>query len=475
MSIRTIMVGLLAAICGIAATLGVNQMRNKSRSTVSSENQVVVARLAIDQGKQLTREMLSQVDWPKNLAPSDTFTSIDMVVGQYAVASFVANEPLISTKISESPTFLKVPEGYRGVTIQTRSEASMVGGLIAPGNRVDLILTINKRHELLGGPMTLTLLENVAVLAVGQTTNLPTQNSVTNDGYESVTLLVTPEMAEEINLAAELGNLNLSLRSNDDNVNAAVPKRKVSLMDLLAEGEARLAKKESPPEDGKNSKAISALAQSMLNLENLFKSTVNELAEKAKPKTRTQREFQIEPGMRAVSIPTPDDAAGVAGLILPGDKVDVLLTTQKLLFLDITRRRSAATTVTLLENILVLAVGNQIGIDESTPEPRLAESVTVMVTPEMAQDLNLGVEIGTLKLSLRGPNDEQLAGPRRATNLAQVLADSQRNEVQTADSATSLDRKTVIRVNRGGFSQDLPVIHRIPNADSSEVADSANQ
>jgi pilus assembly protein CpaB len=94
-------------------------------------------------------------------------------------------------------------------------------------------------------------------------------------------------------------------------------------------------------------------------------------------------------GMKAVSIRV-NDVAGVAGFVLPGDRVDVLLT----------RRNGANSSVdVLLQNVKVLAIDQT--ADDKKENPTVAKSVTVEVSTLDAQKLTLAAGIGDLSLALR--------------------------------------------------------------------------
>ena len=103
---------------------------------------------------------------------------------------------------------------------------------------------------------------------------------------------------------------------------------------------------------------------------------------------------QVPPGMRAVSIRI-DDVSGVAGFILPGDRVDVMLTRR----LDNTSPDTSMATDIILQNILVLGI-DQLS-DQDREKPVVARTATVAVTPEEAQKLALAQQAGTLGLALR--------------------------------------------------------------------------
>jgi pilus assembly protein CpaB len=118
-------------------------------------------------------------------------------------------------------------------------------------------------------------------------------------------------------------------------------------------------------------------------------------------------------GMRAFTIST-NVASGVAGFILPGNKVDVLLT-----FAsggggnDPT---GGGSTTTLLQNVEILAVDQKVEAPaENKVDTTSLRSVTLLVTPNQAARLSLGQTKGTLHLTLRNPKDELAANVRPTT------------------------------------------------------------
>lgn len=109
----------------------------------------------------------------------------------------------------------------------------------------------------------------------------------------------------------------------------------------------------------------------------------------------------IEPGFRAVSVQITD-SSGVAGLVQPNSRVDVLFTRPG--------NVAEATTSTILDNIKVLSVGKQIPTGQ-TVDPRAPKSpvVTLLLTPADAQKLELAKNQGKVSLSLRNPLDATTA------------------------------------------------------------------
>jgi pilus assembly protein CpaB len=123
----------------------------------------------------------------------------------------------------------------------------------------------------------------------------------------------------------------------------------------------------------------------------------------------------ITRGKRAFTIQTPTVASNVAGFILPGNKVDVLLTANV---------ASNDLVVPLVQNVEILAVDQRVDAPaENKVDLKELRSVTLLVTPEEATRLDLGQNKGTLHLALRNPEDDQRATVRRTTLIELGLVD----------------------------------------------------
>ncbi|HYL12100.1 MAG TPA: Flp pilus assembly protein CpaB [Terriglobales bacterium] len=118
----------------------------------------------------------------------------------------------------------------------------------------------------------------------------------------------------------------------------------------------------------------------------------------------------IPPGMRAVSVRV-NEVVSVAGFVMPGTRVDVLLTGNPL-------GSSESQTTTVLENIAVLAAGQKLERN-SAGEPQTVPVITLLVSPEDAQKLTLASQEGKIQLALRNPLDtnQQKLPSVRNTNL----------------------------------------------------------
>lgn len=152
------------------------------------------------------------------------------------------------------------------------------------------------------------------------------------------------------------------------------------------------------------------------------------------PGQRAKLSTAITPGLKAASI-SVNDVLGVAGFVLPGDRVDVLLTRT-------TDDRGAFVDV-LLQGVRVLAI-DQIA-DDRKDQPSVVRTVTFEVTTEEAQKLTLGATVGTLSLALRNVVSTEIEQIERVTvsdinegSTAETLAAQQAAAEAAAATAAEL-------------------------------------
>ena len=118
---------------------------------------------------------------------------------------------------------------------------------------------------------------------------------------------------------------------------------------------------------------------------------------------RTSLSATMTPGMRAVTFRS-NDVSGVAGFVLPGDRVDILLTRS----VEGGGDKEATLTQVIANNIKILGVDQE--VSETLDQPTVAKAITVEVTPEQGQALSLAQSLGTVTLALRHISDEIPAG-----------------------------------------------------------------
>jgi pilus assembly protein CpaB len=147
----------------------------------------------------------------------------------------------------------------------------------------------------------------------------------------------------------------------------------------------------------------------------------------------------VRPGMKAVTVRV-NDVEGVGGFVLPGDRVDVVLTRQ----LD----NKGATTEVVLQNARVLAVDQS--ADERTAKAAVAKAVTLEVDTTGAQKISLASSVGTLSLMLRKAGETASEKTRKIT-----LSDLSNPE--SADPEERDGTVTTVTVTRAASRQDYAV------------------
>lgn len=148
------------------------------------------------------------------------------------------------------------------------------------------------------------------------------------------------------------------------------------------------------------------------------------------PGQRATLSATITDGMRAVTVRV-NDVEGVAGFVLPGDRVDVALTRQ----MD----KGVATTDVVLQNTRVLAVDQT--ADERSDKPSIAKAVTLEVDTASAQKVALAASVGTLSLLLRKAG-EVTSEPTRRITLTDLVNGGAPAQQDTRFATVSVRRAT---------------------------------
>jgi len=250
---------LFAVIAAVLVFVALNQNDESDKKTAASATtKVVVATQDISARTTLDAGMLKVADVPTDSVLKGTFSNVDDLDGQVTRYPLVSGEQVTATKIGvqkddETGLSFVFPQGTRAFSIQV-SEASSAGGLILPGDLVDVIAILDE--DIVGIDKAVTLVQGVEVLAVAQEAQEPipaarptgtvTPSAVTgtlgdrpedveaNPKARTVTLAVTQEQAQLLALVQAKGELALSLRSFGDKAPVAPPET-----DLIPYGAVR--------------------------------------------------------------------------------------------------------------------------------------------------------------------------------------------------------------------------------------------
>ena len=214
---KTIILLVLALGCGLVASIGISQVlqRNQDQGTAEETSPVWIAMADIKNGDALSAQNLKLENWPKEKIPNGALSKLEQIDGKRTRAPIYQGEVVLERKLRGGKSNSDgIPPGFRLYTIQGDGNNSQ-GGLLQPGDRVDLIVYVNKSFGAVETG-TKTILQDIKVFAVNDQTTAPDEKSPEAITAKTVTLLMTPSEAEKATLAGEIGKLKLVVRSPDD-------------------------------------------------------------------------------------------------------------------------------------------------------------------------------------------------------------------------------------------------------------------
>jgi|688.fasta_scaffold40072_7 Flp pilus assembly protein CpaB len=230
MSTKTVVAFLFAALGGLLSLIGFWELsRNRQpKPSDAATSSVVVARTSIARGVKIKETHLELRPIPAALVHKSMVRTMEQAVGRSLMFAVSEGELLMESKLANTGSDSRglaslIPTGYRAKSITAVSLADQVAGLLAVGDRVDVIMTRyahGSASKTEGS--TETLVQNAEILAIGQVTENEVRSGKpsVNDKVEAkatpVTLLVTPKEASMLSLGQGEGLLSLTLRNPED-------------------------------------------------------------------------------------------------------------------------------------------------------------------------------------------------------------------------------------------------------------------
>ena len=213
---RGLIMLLVALLAGAAAVVMASRWM---QGQTKGGGRVAVASIDIELGARISPQMLRLVEWPSGSVPNGAFTDLSSLDGRVVRTSVVAGEPLIEGKLAPVGTkgglSAVVAEGKRAMTVRVNDVVG-VAGFALPGTFVDIMVNTQSEGSKRGNQdqaISKIVLERILVLAVAQEAD---RDSTKPKVVNAVTLEVTPEQAEGLDLARSVGTLSLVLRNQID-------------------------------------------------------------------------------------------------------------------------------------------------------------------------------------------------------------------------------------------------------------------
>ena len=252
----TLWVSVAAAIFAAFLIFSYTQEKTEEISKVFGiQTSIVVASTSINEMQTIQENMVELVQVPKKFAQPGSAKQIEDVVGLVALAPIQEGEQLLTNKVilpgPETGLSLQVSPGRRAITIPI-NEQRAVGRLLKPGDRVDLVVTVDLNSGSGRKRYIKTLLQDIVILATGLSVvnELPRireeiggtdyiKNLRVENKFSSVTIEASPEETQKIIylLSTDPDSMYFTLRHPSDNSFLAL--KQTELADVLGGGVVR--------------------------------------------------------------------------------------------------------------------------------------------------------------------------------------------------------------------------------------------
>jgi pilus assembly protein CpaB len=215
-NIKAIGLLILAIIAGLAAAIyGASWVAQ--RGNIAS-SKVAVAAVDIELGSKINPQMVTNVDWPSGSVPDGAFKDAKDLQDRVVKVSVQRGEAILDRKLAPAGTTgglsAVIAPGKRAMTVRVNDVVG-VAGFALPGNYVDVMVNAqqDRGQNQPANQISMTVLEQVLVLAVAQEAS---RDDTKPKVVSAVTLELTPEDAEKLDLARSVGTLSLVLRNQLD-------------------------------------------------------------------------------------------------------------------------------------------------------------------------------------------------------------------------------------------------------------------
>jgi len=218
MRMKSLILIFIALGCGLVASIGISQVMNRDSGGGGGIEleQILVALNDVDIGSKLDAQNVKLEDWPKAKVPEGAIRRLEDVKDKFANVRFFKGEPLNVNKISDTlkNIAVQVPPGYRAMPVKVDEDTVMKA--VSPGDRVDVMVFLRRNGQDIPETGAFTILKNVRVFAINTNTERAADAKGEAMNFRTVSLLVKPDHARELVVAAQMGKIMLTLRRPDE-------------------------------------------------------------------------------------------------------------------------------------------------------------------------------------------------------------------------------------------------------------------
>ena len=221
MKLKTMILLAMALGCGLVAMVGVQQVLAERKNTGGNKVAVLVARMEIEAGAELKDTNVVFEDRPIETVPQGAVTNAEQYKDRATTVRLFPGELVLQAKLGEPGVIgvaAQIPKGMRVVAVPVNATSS-ISGLVAPGNKVDIVLTYSIQKSGVQYKKSKTILTNIEVFSVDKVRHTDSPDASKQSAKpENVSLPITPPQAQTLSFATQKGQLQLTLRSTSDDV-----------------------------------------------------------------------------------------------------------------------------------------------------------------------------------------------------------------------------------------------------------------
>jgi pilus assembly protein CpaB len=209
----SVLITIALLLGAVAAFLVARSVGVGGGSTTAAGPTVVVASVNLEPGAQITTQQLRVMQWPAGSTPAGFVSDSKSLVGRVTKQLIYAGEPILEPKLA--PVDAKgglsstITPGKRAISVRV-NDVIAVAGFTLPGSYVDVMVSARDANN---EPFSKIVLNRVKVLAIAQETS---QDQTKPKVVNAVTLELSPEESEQLDLARSVGSLSLVLRNELD-------------------------------------------------------------------------------------------------------------------------------------------------------------------------------------------------------------------------------------------------------------------
>ena len=221
--VTIIMFGAALLIAFVIAFITYNRLQKKTeaepKAFLAKPEPVAVSTVDLTWGTKLSEQMIKIVPFLKESLPSGYFSDPSDLAGRTVLYPIKTDEPIFESSLAP----ITMEGGGIAAVVKTKKRAMAVkidkiigvAGFLNPGNRVDVLVTVQGKRGEASVSTTKTVLENILVIATGP--RLAAASEPDKPHQVTVAVLeVTPEESEKLALAMNKGSIQLALRNYVD-------------------------------------------------------------------------------------------------------------------------------------------------------------------------------------------------------------------------------------------------------------------